>query len=216
MISLIASVKDKEKLNKFLLPSINKTNDLLLSLDLPLIDFIEVSGSKSIAENYNAGIKRAKHKIIAFVHEDVDLLSPSWLFKILKVFASDITISLIGFIGTTKQSSSGFWWVSGKEYIFGRVIAGLERAIWDFNIVENDYIEVECVDGLFLATNKDIRFDENLLGFHCYDMDICRQVRKMNNKVVVVPHLVWHIGEIRENTGVKDLLEVYSKKWNNK
>ena len=109
MISVITSVASEEKLNSFLLPSIHTTNQLLMSMQLPLIDFVVVSGDLSIAKNYNLGIKKAKYPIKAFVHEDVDLLNPTWIFKMLNAFASDPKIGLVGLVGSNRLSDIGFW-----------------------------------------------------------------------------------------------------------
>jgi GT2 family glycosyltransferase len=63
-----------------------------------------------------------------------------------------------------------------------------------------------------MATNRDVRFDENMEGFHLVDMDYCRSVLAAGYKIGVVPHKAWHIGAIR-NQDTSKYLEAHYKKW---
>ena len=51
---------------------------------------------------------------------------------------------------------------------------------------DDDYIDVEAVDGLFLATQYGIRWREDLFtGWHLYDTSMCMEMRRHDFRVVV-------------------------------
>lgn len=197
MITVICSVKDQQKYESFLLPSLRKTDASLAALNLPKLDVVVTQGDRSIASNYNQANERAIFKVRAFVHEDVDLGEPNWVFKILKTFAENPDCGLAGFVGTKKLNNRGMWWESGKENILGEVFSGQEKADWVFDPLLFP-TEAECVDGFFMAFSEPPTWDEALAGFHFYDLDQSRRVRSLNKKILIVPHKAWHLGKIRE------------------
>jgi len=211
LISVIASVKNQEKFDNFLLPSIRRVDALLSNLNLPKIDLVTVSGADSLAKNYNNGGQRAIFKIRAFVHEDVDLGDPSWAFKLLKTFAENPDCGMVSLVGTKKLSERGMWWESGKEHIIGEVFSGSEKADWVFDPLLFP-TEAECGDGFFLAFPDETTWDEGLPGFHFYDLDQSRRVRSESKKILIMPHKAWHLGKIRDPIP-EETWRPYLKKW---
>ena len=210
MFSVIVSVNDENCFNTMLRPSLQDASNMVVKHGFPPLDIIIVTGNFSIFHNYNQGASRSKFPIKVFIHQDVCLLDTSWIFKIIGSFYMYPSCGLIGFVGTTKLLNRGMWWESGVEYIHGELFSGKEKANWVFKSI-SEPIKVECVDGFFLATNRNIMWDTTLDGFHLYDLDYCREIKKAGYDIMVVPHKVWHIGEIREE---KPVFDSYYKKWN--
>lgn len=148
------------------------------------------------------------------MHQDVNLLQTTWLFKIVKAFAENPDYGLLGFCGTKKLPEKGFWWEEGREFLVGELYSGKEKALWSFNPIST-LAEVACVDSFFMATNRDVRFDESLPGFHLVDMDYSRTFTSLGYKIGVIPHRAWHVGAIR-NQDTSQYLEAHYKKWENK
>jgi GT2 family glycosyltransferase len=102
----------------------------------------------------------------------------------------------------------------------GKYSARLSKSV-DF-LKNEKSIEVVAVDGLWFSIPKSlfstIAFDEQTYpGFHCYDMDICMQVRNAGYKVLVVSDiLVEHksVGNADEQW-LKNLALFYFK-WHDK
>lgn len=219
MISVITSVNNPEQYNKFFLPSINKLQARLDELNLPTLDLVTVKGDESITKNYNNGMRQAIYRIKVFVHQDVDLGDINWAFKLFKVFSDYPDCGLVGLVGTKKMSDVGMWWETGSQHVVGELFSGKEKADWSYMENPNGRsftpvifpTEVECIDGFFMATNAEIPWDENLPGFHAYDMDYSREVRKHQLKIMVMPHKAHHIGAIRND---KPDFSYYYKKWN--
>lgn len=211
MISLISCVNKIEQFNEYVLPSFAQVQTWAKDNLLPQPELIKVESNESIFKAYNEGISKASFPIKVFIHQDVNLLDSTWIPKILHAF-TDPQTGLVGFVGTKKLPDWGFWWDSGREHIVGELWSGLEKANWIFKTI-NESEEVECIDGFFMATNKDIKFDENLRKFHFYDMDYSRTMKRSGFKVKVIPHKAWHIGAIREQD-TTDLMNKYYAKWN--
>lgn len=212
MISVIVSISDQKKVDEFLYPSLFRTDKFLKDNNLPELDKVFCAGKENIAKNYNEANTRAKYKIRLYLHEDVELGDPSWLFKTLSVFAADDTVKLVGLVGTSKLQDKGMWWESGKEFLLGELFSGKEHADWPLNplLVPT---RAECCDGFFMCFSEPPTWDENLPGFHFYDMGQSRKIKKAGGKIMIIPHKAWHIGEIR--TPIKDEeWKVYYDKWN--
>lgn len=213
MISVITSVNDHQMYEQFFMPCIRKTNEVLRSLHLPELDLVKVEGAESITKAYMEGQMRAIFRIKTYIHQDVDLLDPSWVFKVVRSFAEYPEYSLLGLVGTTQLPDRGFWWESGQQHIRGELFSGAEKADWSFHPV-SFVTEVKSLDGFFLASNTWLHWNERVPGWHIYDMEISRFVRELNEqKVGVIPHKAWHIGAIRPSDGVKELLDDYHKRW---
>jgi GT2 family glycosyltransferase len=103
-----------------------------------------------------------------------------------------------------------FWWKTGPQFIVGEVFSREEKLDWKFNVFTDRYVQVEAVDGFFMATNRNVFWDENIKGFHLYDMDYCRTIRKMGLKIAAIPHKAWHISKVRENDAD---WSYYKEKW---
>lgn len=183
-----------------------------MDADLPTLDIVKVEGSESLGQNYNAGMRQAVYQTKVFIHQDVDLMEIDWLFKLVKIFADYPDVGLVGMVGTTVMPQRGFWWESGQEHIRGELYSGKEKADWRFMpmIFPTD---VQCVDGFFMATNRDIPWDDSLRGFHCYDMDYCRTISSRALRIMAMPHKAWHVGEVRSDKP-DHLFEQYYRKWN--
>lgn len=211
MVSVITCVSNQDQYERFCLPTLKETSERMLTFGLPELDIIQTSHPTSIFLAYNDAMQKAKFPVKVFMHQDVDLLDTNWLNKVLTAFSSDKTVALVGLVGTKKLGDRGFWWESGREHIVGELYSGQEKADWKYNTAkEMNY--VECVDGFFMATNQPFPFDANMTGFHFYDMDYSRTVRKLGYKIVNVNHKAWHIGAIRDQD-LNHLWKVYKKKW---
>ena len=72
---------------------------------------------------------------------------------------------------------------------YGRVLHACEpESVVDSecNEPEGEYIEVEAVDGLCIATQYDINWREDLFdGWHLYDTSICKEFGRAGYKVVI-------------------------------
>ena len=98
--------------------------------------------------------------------------------KIIKHFKKCPNYGILGVAGSTKLPKSGMWW-ENKKTMKGIVNHEHEGKKWESKYSKstgNDVEDVVLVDGLFMVLNKKnlkSNFNEEVKGFHMYDVDFC-------------------------------------------
>ncbi|MEW6002784.1 MAG: glycosyltransferase [Nitrospirota bacterium] len=149
--------------------------------DVEILQYVN-SGSYSLTEIYNKGLKDARNAVVVFAHDDV-IFEPSsgWGRTVIRHF-EESDFGILGKAGTTSITESGRWWDErhlligivwheGKHPQTGSLETWENRYSGDFG---DKIIQTIMVDGVFFAVHKErIRkaFDENIKGFHFYDVD---------------------------------------------
>lgn len=212
MYSVIVSSVDPDKLNRILYPSLNHIQTYLSSRSLPPLDLIVVSGFHSITRNYNEGMNRAKYKLKFFIHDDVDIadLYEPLFVKVDNLIKRFPNTGLVGVAGTTGNPTE-WWWNTPPETMVGQVnMKGNVNEYWKWNI-SKPFFDVNYIDGIFMATPTEIRFSEDIKGFHLYDVDYCNVIKDRGYDIKVITHMVTH-------DWIKKPIETdfthYKQKWN--
>ncbi len=149
-------------------------------------EYLPIRGAKSMCAGYNEGLRRSDAKYKVYLHQDT-LVVNKQLVRDLKALFADESIGAVGVIGCRNLPRSGIWWDGMRTY--GRVLHACEpESVVDSVGMqpEGAYMEVEAVDGLFIAMQYDIPWREDLFtGWHLYDTSICKEVQRSGNQVVV-------------------------------
>ena len=136
----------------------------------------------SLSKAYNKGVKKSKFPYLVFIHEDIEFINLGWdesLLELLKIKKNGI----VGVAGSTYLPTcpSG-WYLTDEKYNNVFIHQGFkykESAI-RFDNQGEDLTPVYLLDGVCLAMRKEVweefPFNENLDGFHAYDVDICQRV----------------------------------------
>jgi len=144
------------------------------------IEFLgyENKGEFSLTEIYNRGLKEATNDIVVFLHHDITIETKQWGNKLLKMFEKHPEYGILGVAGTKYMPASGRWWENPKK-MYGRVAHTHEGKTWLSTYSEDLNQEIEeavTVDGVFFAINKTKikkSFNEEVIGFHFYDVTFC-------------------------------------------
>lgn len=193
MYSVIVSSVDFDRLYKILYPSLDRVQKYLSDKDLPPLDIVVVSGFESITKNYNEGIFRAKYKLKFFIHDDIDIMDlyDPLFIKVEDLFRRFPNTGLIGVAGTT-GNPTGWWWDCPPETMVGQVnMKGNVNEYWKWNI-SKPFFDVNYIDGIFMATSTDVKFSEDIKGFHLYDIDYCNCIKAKGYDIKVINHMVTH------------------------
>lgn len=158
---------------------------------------IDNSGNDiSIFQAYNRGIARAKSKYLLFVHEDVIFHTPNWGKILINMFRENPAYGLFGIAGADFKSKipSG-WWDCPIENKFLNIIQHYPKDNPELVKIGFDspgLKDAVVVDGVFLALRRDlnITFNENFLGFHGYDYNICFEILKKGFKIGVTDSIL--------------------------
>jgi len=136
----------------------------------------ENNGEYSLTEVYNKILDQSSNDIIVLMHDDVYFDSKNWAQKILNHFKRSQDYGILGLAGTTNMPKSGRWWedFSKMKGIVNHEHGGKK---WESKYSQskgNQLDDVVLVDGLFIVVNKNNikkRFNEEIKGFHFYDVD---------------------------------------------
>ena len=184
-------------------------------------EFVIIDNSEnqySIFQAYNLGIKKSVFDYVVFLHDDILIHTNDWGIVIQNIFINNI--GLIGIAGSkVKSKMPSAWWDCPTEFMQINIIQHIKpdkKEIWNYGFKNNSNLEnVVAIDGVFMAMNKNkqLFFDENLSGFHNYDLNISFECLSNGFEVVVTNQiLIEHFskGNI-DNSWYKTTFELHKK-----
>lgn len=162
-------------------------------------DVIAVREAPSMAAGYQAAMESSDAKYKIYLHQDTFLIYPGLLWDMLEIFRSDDEIGLIGTIGSRMLPQNAHViskWDTGMVYCNGTpgYFVGYEP--------KEGVCEVMAVDGMFMATQYDVPWREDLFdSWDFYDLSqSCEFIRKGKKVVVPKQKSCW---TFHDNKGVK-------------
>lgn len=147
------------------------------------VDVLKIEGAPSMAAGYNVGMKNSDAKYKVYMHQDVFIINENFIEDILKIFASDRQIGLLGMVGNRDIGTTAF---DVQIWDLGAIIDC--RMPWKSPISSKEEIvsEAQAVDGLLIATQYDLPWREDIFdGWHFYDISQCMEFKKAGYKVAV-------------------------------
>ncbi|MEM9324881.1 MAG: glycosyltransferase [Bacteroidota bacterium] len=164
---------------------------------------IENKGLYSLSQAYNQGAAKAKYEFLCFIHEDVLIHTPQWNQFVLQRFDADERLGIVGLAGSQMTTNLPIGWTTGlarydKRHLLQRFRDGRSvlQSTQDKGAL---FDEVEVLDGLLLFTRKTIwekyRFDEEIGGFHFYDLDFSKRVANDYKLCISYAIVIEHFSE---------------------
>jgi len=153
------------------------------------VEVTAIMQASSMASAYNSVSKHeAKYKV--YIHQDTYIIYRNMLFELIGLFLRFPKLGMIGLAGCVTIPSNGIWWEGSS--LVGQVIE-FRRETYQLLRFENgwhepeEYIQVQAIDGFFMATQVDVPWREDLFdGFHFYDTSQSLEVQRAGY-VVGVP-----------------------------
>lgn len=150
-------------------------------------EVLTIENAISMTAGYNEGMNASDAKYKIYLHQDTFVRNSNMLMEMLDIFQRDSQIGMIGTVGAEKLSNNGVMWHGvrcGNFYCLDRVHEKLGRTL--IEKIDTEYREVEVVDGLFMATQYDIPWREDLFdGWDFYDVSQCLEFKRAGYKVVI-------------------------------
>jgi hypothetical protein len=176
----------------------------------------------SIFEAYNIGIKKSIGEYFCFIHDDILFHTHNWGVVLNNIFKLDVNIGLIGVAGCKiKTRMPSGWWQCPSEFKEVNIIQHFsDKKIekWTNGFKNGNISEVVAIDGVFMIMKKECNlfFNENLKGFHNYDLNISFECKLKKLKIVVTNEvLIEHFSYgVINNSWYKstfDIHEIYKK-----
>lgn len=154
------------------------------------VEILTIEDAKSITGGYNEGMHATDAKYKVYMHQDVMLINRHFIEDLLAIFSTDAKIGLIGLVGYEKMADDYVMWHEARvgcnpAYGTSDEYKDVSLSDYRFNLSDGIY-NVQVCDGLLLATNRDIEWDEtNFTGWDFYDASQCARFLQNGYRVVV-------------------------------
>lgn len=146
------------------------------------LDIVTIENASSMTSGYNHAMtdNDAKYKI--YLHQDVFIVNKHFLFDLLDVFR-DGSIGMVGMVGTPSLPASITPW---EAFRVGALYSNNILESYMSDITAPSLTDVDCIDGLLMATQYDIPWREDLFkAWDFYDVSQSFEFHRANYRVVV-------------------------------
>ena len=176
---------------------------------------IKESNKEGLTSVYNNFLEKYKDKdTIIFVHDDVFIDSVDFV-NTVNDYLHNKNFAVVGLAGGSNiQKKKPFLWhLATKKETQSGIVFHPHNGVNFPTIFGPTPKEVAVLDGLFLAVNvkklqeNNITFDENIKGFHQYDMKFSIDCKNAGLKLTTAPINVIHNSPGLSDIRNKDFLE---------
>lgn len=184
MITVVCIYNNENIFKNYLLKSLSKQN-----IAYELID-IDNSRNlfKSASSALNCAGTKASGEYIMFVHQDVMLLSDSWLQEAEKMLKEIGEFGIAGIAGIMENRN---FLINKRNLIFH----GIPWKPWGHAIKNPEIVQTldECLTIIPKSIFKIIKFDEQVcINWHLYVVDYCLRIKQMALNSYVIPLQIYH------------------------
>lgn len=173
------------------------------------VEVIPIYQAQSMTSGYQQGMQKTDAKYKIYMHQDVLCTNVYLLYDLISIFEQDSDIGLVGVAGCIKMSNTGVWWQTeeGRYYNLYQdaIDTYIDNTSWAAQGYYNcgEYQEVQAVDGVFLATSRDVDWREDLFdGWHHYDISQSMEFQRKGYKVVIPkPLSLWVLHDEKKCNG---------------
>ena len=189
-------------------------------LNLPegyTLEVYAIRGAGSIYEAYNQAMQQSDAKYKIYMHQDVFLVDPDLLMDMIAMFQENKKIGMLGLLGGTRVPADRRFFLSWDT---GNVMVCSEKKAF-CNALDRQAIRVFAVDGMFMMTQYDIPWREDVLdGWDFYDFSQSVEFARRGYEVWVIgqetPESIHDCGFLKladYDNRQKKFLEVYREEF---
>ncbi|MBO6241723.1 MAG: glycosyltransferase family protein [Butyrivibrio sp.] len=170
---------------------LDEMNAWIDRLDIPdgmAIEKKAIEGAKSMCAGYNDAMHSSKAKYKVYLHQDVRILNPYFIYEIVDCFNRNSQVGLIGMLGALYVPNSGVMWQADRVGAVVHSVSNEESIAETFDervAVEGD-CQVKLIDGFLMATCVDLNWRADIFkGWDFYDVSQSLEFIKKGYDVVV-------------------------------
>jgi hypothetical protein len=152
---------------------------------------IKIWDAPSMCSGYNEAMRSSDAKYKVYLHQDVRVLNPYFIFDIIDIFEKSPKVGLIGMMGAETIPESGVMWKSKR---YGAVVSvefndsDVAGTIHECSIYEGGDFKAALVDGLLMCTQYDVPWRDDLFkGWDFYDASQSCEFESRGYEIIV-PH----------------------------
>lgn len=178
MVVFIICTNDNTYLNEciYYIEHLNVPQDFM-------IDIITITDAEYMTGAYNAAMRASDAKYKVYLHQDVFIINRNFIADMLEVFA-DEQVGMIGMLGCDQYPKDARF---SSAWNVGNAMAcdSLQSFPIPYDTESGQNKEVVAIDGMLMATQYDIEWNENVQGWHFYDASQSIEFTEKGLKVVV-------------------------------
>ncbi|MFB4210461.1 glycosyltransferase family protein [Shouchella sp. JSM 1781072] len=130
---------------------------------------IAIRDALSMTSGYNTALKQSNAKYKVYLHQDTMIINRMFLHDLLFLFENHPSLGMFGVIGAKDLPENSVWWDSKLKA--GKILE--KRDTYGYlSFIEADYAfqTAAVIDGVLMATQYDIPWEEQFDGWHFYDV----------------------------------------------
>lgn len=173
-------------------------NNIAQTIGVPYeIIKVDNPGKMGICEAYNKGASQAQYDYLLFVHEDIIFHTNNWG----QLLINHLSIPDVGVLGVAGSIyvpyTPSTWFLIDYSYHRNNFIqSNKEGTLRDLKKISKIREKVYSLDGVFMAVKKNVYnefpFDEEIKGYHGYDLFFSLSIAKKYNNYVVGDIVIEH------------------------
>lgn len=142
-----------------------------------------ISEANSIFEAYNRAMNQSDAKYKVYMHQDVFLIEKNILSRCIEFFKMHKQAGMIGVLGGRRVPENRRFY---RSWDVGYVLACSEKKAY-YNDLERSTQMVKAIDGMFMMTQYDLLWREDLFtGWDLYDFSQSMEFKKEGYEIWVV------------------------------
>ena len=147
-------------------------------------EILRIKGAESMASGYNQAMYQSDAKYKVYLHQDVFIVNRSFIESIVRLFQSP-EIGMIGLVGNLDIEKLAVMWYGERVGMLHSNSVFFSDS-YLFGEIQQEYQQVQAIDGLLMATQYDIPWREDLFkGWDFYDISQSMEFRRLGYQVVV-------------------------------
>lgn len=178
---------------------------------------LTIMDAVSMAAGYNEGMNASDARYKIYLHQDTIILEKKFLKKLLKIFAQDKTIGMVGMTGAEEMPKDGIIRHGKGCGAFYPVEKFQDAGFTEFETLKKGIRDVQAVEGYLIATREDIPWREDIFtGWEFCGISQALEFQRAGYRVVVpaqdppwTVHACGHLAGWQDEGSRKALLDNY-------
>lgn len=175
------------------------------------LEVLIVLHATGMAAGYNLAMKCSYARYKVYIHQDTIFTDRDALIKIIEILNNEKEVHMLGVAGTDRMPDDKIWWNSADDSKYMNLYQDVGLGVNEIKIGKAGQYYVQALDGIMLATDKDVLWREDLFdGWHFYDISACSEYRKLGYGVAVaVDYKPWLWHKLTMTRGIEAEYEKY-------
>lgn len=170
----------------------------------------------SMASGYNFGMRQSDAKYRIYLHQDTCLIFSDMLKELIRIFEQNTSVGMLGVVGAKKIPEDAMVhsaWDTGRVDTNSKPL----ELNYQMNKERQELTVVEAVDGLFMATQYDVPWREDLFfKWDFYDISQSLEMKRRGYQTAVpfqIQPWCWHDNETSKMADYEGERKIFAREY---